>query len=304
MKTGIILALITTIISGFSIFYNKLVIIKGIDPLIFNIVKNGSTAIILSLLLLPLVKIRKLTSLSGDQWKKLMLIGFIGGSIPFILYFEGLRTVAATNANLIHKTLFLWVGTIAIPFLGERLNIWQIVGYLLVAWSNLFIGGFSRFTGSRAELMILAATILWSAEIIIAKLALKNIDSEIVAWGRMFFGSLILIIIALSQNKLILLTKITPVQILPILGSILLLTGYVVTFYKALKYAPATVVTSVLILATPITNILTAIFINHALLPQPQFINLIFTILGLIFITKLYPIVFKAFKGFTLHEKY
>lgn len=286
MRKGIIFALITALISGFSIFYNKLIIVKGIDPLIFNIIKNGGVAIILSLLFLPLPRIKKLVSLSGNQWKKLMLIGLIGGSIPFILYFEGLRTVAATNANLIHKTLFLWVGAIAISVLGEKLNIWQIVGYLLVAWSNLFIGGFSGFTASRGELMILTATILWSIEVIISKMTLKNIDSGIVAWGRMFFGSLILIIIALYQNKLILLTKITPVQILPILGSILLLTGYVVTFYKALKYAPATIATSVLILSTPITNILTAIFINHALPPQLQFINLIFTILGLIFITR------------------
>lgn len=289
MRKGIIFALITALISGFSIFYNKLIIVKGIDPLIFNIIKNGGVAIILSSLFLPLLRIKKLTSLSANQWKKLMLIGLIGGSIPFILYFEGLRIVAATNANLIHKTLFLWVAAMAIPILGEKLNIWQIVGYLLVAWSNLFIGGFSGFTASLGELMILAATIFWSLEVIIAKMTLKDIDSEIVAWGRMFFGSLILIAIAINQNKLILLTKITPAQILPILGSILLLCGYVIAWYKALKFAPATVVTSVLILSTPITNILTAIFINHTFLPQPQFINLIFTILGLTFIIRFLP---------------
>ncbi len=303
MRKGIILALITATISGFSIFYNKLIIVKGIDPLIFNIIKNGGVAILLSLFL-SLVSIKKLTSLSVDQWKKLLLLGLIGGSIPFILYFEGLRTVAATNANLIHKTLFLLAAAMAIPILGERLNIWQVTGYLLIAWVNLFIGGLEGFKGSIGEFMILAATVFWSIEVIIAKITLKDIDAEIAAWGRMFLGSLILIAIAIIQNKLLLLTKITPEQTLPILGSILLLTGYVVTWYKALKYAKATIVTSVLILATPITNILTAIFINHAFLPQPQFLNLIFTILGLTFITKFYPAICYSLKGFTLHDKH
>ncbi|MBI4990863.1 DMT family transporter [Candidatus Gottesmanbacteria bacterium] len=289
MRKGIIFALITALISGFSIFYNKLIIVKGIDPLVFNIVKNGGTAFILSLLLLHAPKVNKLKSLSINQWKKLLIIGAVGGSVPFILYFEGLRTVAATNANLIHKTLFLWVAAMAVPILGEKLNIWQIAGYLLVAWSNLFIGGLSGFSGSIGEYMILAATIFWGMENIIAKIALKDIDSHIVAWGRMFIGSLILVSVAFFENKLSLITKLSADQILPILGSILLLCGYVITWYKALKFAPATVVTSVLILSTPITNVLTAIFINHAFLPQPQFINLIFTILGLTFIIRFLP---------------
>lgn len=289
MRKGIIFALITALISGFSIFYNKSVIVQGVDPLVFNIVKNGGAAFILSLLLLHVPKVNKLKSLSINQWKKLLIIGAVGGSIPFILFFEGLRTVSAANANLIHKTLFLWVAAMAVSTLGEKLNIWQVIGYLLVAWSNLFIGGLSGFSGSIGEYMILAATILWGMENIIAKIALKDIDFHIVAWGRMFIGSLILISVALFENKLSLIAKLSADQILPILGSILFLCGYVITWYKALKFAPATVVTSVLILSTPITNILTAILINHTFLPQPQFINLIFTILGLTFIIRFLP---------------
>lgn len=284
IKIGILLGAVTAFISGFSIFYNKLVIVKGIDPLIFNIIKNGGVAVILSLFFLRPPSFKKLITLSQNQWKKLILIGLIGGSIPFILYFEGLKTVAATNANLIHKTLFLWVAAMAIPFLGEKLNIWQIVGYLLVATSNIFIGGFSGFTGSTAEIMILAATILWSVENIIAKITLKDLDSNIVAWGRMFLGCIFLILFAVWQNKLGLLLQLKPEQAFPILGSIVFLTGYVITWYKALKLAPATLVTSVLIISTPITNVLSAIFITHAL-PQVQMVNGAVSILGVLIIS-------------------
>ncbi len=292
MKKGIIFALLTAFISGFSIFYNKLIITKGVDPLIFNIIKNGGVAIVLSILLFPISQRKKLLVLSSFQWKKLLLIGFIGGFVPFVLYFEGLRQVSAINANLIHKTLFIWVAIMALPILKEKLNVWQILGFLIVAWSNLFIGGFSGFTASRGEIMIFAATLLWSVENMIVKITLKDTDSQIVAWGRMFIGSIFLIILALVQNKLVLITRLNLSQITPVIGSILFLTGYVLFWFKSLKSAPATIVTSVLILATPITNILTAIFITHNF-PQPQVINLVFTLLGVALITYLIPIVSK-----------
>jgi len=47
------------------------------------------------------------------------------------------------------------------------------------------------------------------------------------------------------------------------LASIGLLTGYVMTWYRALKIAPVTLVASVLTLATIITNVLSSIFITH-----------------------------------------
>ena len=50
IKKGIFLALLTAGVSGISIYYNKLVIVS-MEPLIFNILKNGGVAIILSMIL-------------------------------------------------------------------------------------------------------------------------------------------------------------------------------------------------------------------------------------------------------------
>lgn len=263
LKKGIILSLITAIISGLAIFYNQLIVVAGIDSTIFNIIKNGGVAIILSCLILSSNKGTKLTKLKTSQWVKLSVIALIGGSLPFILFFQGLKETAAINANLIHKTLFIWVAAMAIPFLSERLTFGQILGYILIVLANFFLGGFSGFVFNRGEMLIFLATLLWALENIIAKITLKTTDAVIVSWGRMFLGTLILLLLALFQNKLHLLTNLTLSQIVPTLGSIILLAGYVLTWYHALKYAPATIVTSVLILATPITNILTAIFITH-----------------------------------------
>lgn len=287
-KIGIISAVIAAAISGISIFYNKLVIVKGIDPLIFNILKNGGVAIILSLLLLTIPRKQTLTHLSSKTWKKLLFIGLIGGSIPFILFFEGLKYTSSLNATLIQKSLFIWVEVAAIPILGEKLSKWQVLGYLTIAWSNLFIGGFTGFKLDAGEMMILTATLFWTAEVILAKITLKDTDNLIVSWGRMFFGSIILIVVAAVSGKLPLILFIKPEQLVTTAGSTILLTGYVTFWFKALKYAPATVVTSVLILATPITNILSAIFLTH-IFPQVQILNLLGTTAGILFISWLLP---------------
>lgn len=279
-KKGVLFALSTAIISGLAIFYNKVVISGGIDPLAFNIIKNGGVAIIISLLIIFTRKLPKLKSLSKGQWSKLWLLAIVGGSIPYILYFDALRQVSAINANLIHKTLFIWVALMAIPILGERLSRWQVAGYILVIWSNIFIGGFSGFRSSGAEFTILVATIMWSAENIIAKFILRDTDDLIVAWGSMFLGSIILVAVAIIQHRFQLLFKVTPEQLIISLGSIVLLAGYVVTTFKSLRYAPANVVTAVLVLATPITNVLSAVFITH-IFPNSEFVNLVATTAGI-----------------------
>src|SRR3989338_2279424 len=135
LKTGILFALIAALISGISIFYNKQVVVSGIDPVVFNIIKNGGAALILSFLLLRGRNRFEISRLILD--KKLIFIGVIGGSIPFVLFFQGLAHVPAINANLIQKTLFIWVAIGAIPLLKEKINPLQIIGYLLVICKGL-----------------------------------------------------------------------------------------------------------------------------------------------------------------------
>lgn len=264
MHKGIIFALIAGVISGVSIFYNRVVVISGIDSLIFNIIKNGGVAIIFSSLIFFSPLQQQLKRLSLQSWIKLITIGIIGGSIPFILFFEGLKIIPAVQANLIHKTLFLWVALLAVPLLKERLSSLQIVAYFFIALGTFFIGGMPRFTGSIGEIMVLSATILWSFENVLAKKVLHEIPSSLVAWARMTFGVIILVIIATFQQKVGAVFSVPSFFIFPILGSVILLSGYVFFWYRALSYAPATLVTSLLVISTPITALL-----SSGILAQP-----------------------------------
>lgn len=283
LKKGIILALCAAFISGISIFYNKLVVVKGIDSTIFNIAKNSGTALIISMILLGKSQKTSFSSLTKKTWTYLFLIGIIGGTIPFVLFFEGLKTVPAINASIIQKSLFIWVALLAIPLLKEKLTSLQIIGYLLVVASNFFIGGFKGFSLTSSEGMILIATLFWSVENIIAKRAVEHISSTVIVWGRMFLGTIFLLLFAIISGKIGLFSQITPQLILPIAGSILLLTGYTLSWYKSLSLAPVTLVTAILILSTPITNVLSAVFITHVVDPS-QVVSGVLSIVGVLFI--------------------
>ena len=51
-----------------------------------------------------------------------LAIAVIGGSVPFVLFFEGLARAEATQAAFIQKTLVVWVAILAVPLLRERLG--------------------------------------------------------------------------------------------------------------------------------------------------------------------------------------
>jgi drug/metabolite transporter (DMT)-like permease len=279
-KMGLVFAFLAAIISGVSIFYNKVVVISGMDATIFNSIKNGSVGLILTAVLLSTKKIQRVPSLSSRNKLLLMAVAAIGGSIPFILFFEGLKIVPATNAAIIQKSLFLWVSILAVPLVKEKIRSTTVIAFALIAWCNLFLGGFPGFSFSLGEGLILSATLLWAMEAILIKRIAEHTDSRIIAWSRMMGGAVVLLLIAVSLGKFPLFLQIQPTMFFPLLGSILLLTVYVTSWTAAIKRLPVTLVMAILVLSTPITNILSAVFISHSL-PQAAVINIVGTIIAI-----------------------
>jgi len=259
---GFKLALITAGFSGVAVFLNSLTVKAVGDALVFTTIKNLGVAMIIGAVLLrqkinwPVVK---------ANWRPLTAIAVIGGSLPFYLFFQGLTLTNAVTGALIHKTLIFWVALWAIPMLKEKISLKQWLALGVIFGSNLVIGGLPQLQWGKGEWMILAATILWAVENIIAKITLKRVAVDVVVGARMILGSLILLVAVIASGKLGLIFKLNNTQWLMTIMSIGLLTGYVMTWYQALKAAPVTLVATVLTLATIITNILSGIFITHSL---------------------------------------
>lgn len=264
LRTATWLALATAAISGVSNFANKYAVTAVKDAVSFTALKNAIVALFLVGLLLVLKKRAEIAALSRRQWAMLAAVGAIGGSIPFALFFAGLTHTSAVNAALIHKTLFVWVILLAAPLLKERLTPPQWLGAAAIFAANLIVGGFVGFKFNAGELMILAATLLWAIENVIAKKALAGVSSTTVAAARMTIGSLVLLPIAFWRGGLTGLTAMQPAHWGWTLVTAALLVGYVLTWYAALKRAPAGYVAALLVPATLVTNVLTAIFVTHA----------------------------------------
>ncbi len=266
IQKGFYLVLATAVISGLANFFNKFGMqALGKNAFQYTTLKNVVVALFLTLIVLTPFIFKKLKLLSKKDWLKLSLIGLIGGSVPFLLFFQGLSLTSPVSASFIHKTLFIWVAILAFPILKEKLSKLQFIALGILLTGNVIFEGFSGLKFGYAEILILIATLLWAAENIIAKIALKNIDSMVLAWGRMFFGSIILVLFLLFTGNMGGLLDLSSNQMAWILLVSLFLGGYVITWYSALKKLPVTVTASVLVLASPITTFLNATFVTHKL---------------------------------------
>ncbi len=120
-KKYLLLIVATAVISGFSIFINSFGV-KLADATQYTFVRNLFVVLIVSsLILLPAVR-HQFSKISKREWCYLGLVGLIGGSIAFILFFEGLSRTTGTAGSLIHKTLFIWIAIAAPLLLKEKVK--------------------------------------------------------------------------------------------------------------------------------------------------------------------------------------
>jgi drug/metabolite transporter (DMT)-like permease len=198
----------------------------------------------------------------------LVALGVIGGSVPFAMFFAGLKQADAGSAAFIQKTLFVWVGVFAFVVLRERIGIGQLGAIGLLLLSQLILGAKGVPVLGPAATLILGATLFWSVEVVIAKLVLPDLGALSAATGRMAIGGTLLIgyVVVTGRGGNLAHLGASQWGWLAVTG-VLLLT-YVLSWYGALRRAPATAVTCLLTIGAPITAALSYIAGKGA--PSPQ----------------------------------
>lgn len=260
INKGLLFALISSVISGFAILYSKISLAK-IDPLALTTSRNFYVGVIFLLFFLFSKRLHEIKKLKRKDLTLLILIGAIGGALPFYLFFSGLSQIPAITGNLIHKTLFIWVGILAVVFLKEKIKPVHILSYILIFFANFYFAFSSvKFSLGAGELMVFGATLFWAGENIIAKKVLKNVSSELVALFRMGIGGLLLMSTTLLAGKgaSFLSLDFNLLTIIIVGGSILFFYNYF--WYKALKYAPASIATLLLTFSVVVGNVLNGSF--------------------------------------------
>lgn len=262
-RTGILLAVGTAVISGFAVFVNGYGVrawSEVSDSATYTTLKNATAALILVVVGVVAASRRNGKAFDGavvrDHWRGLTAIAVIGGSVPFLLFFEGLARATSGDAAFIHKTLVVWVALLAVTFLRERIGPIHVVAIAILVAGQAVLSGVAGIEFGSGEWMILGATLLWAIETVIAKRVLADVPAVTVGIARMAGGSVILAAYVLVLGGLSGLGQLTGAHVAWIAFTGLTLAGYVGTWFAALKRAPAVDVTAVLVGGALITALL------------------------------------------------
>jgi len=278
VRRGVGLALGTALISGLAVYLNAFGVRTVPDPVVYTTAKNLVAALVLLGVALSLPGRVTWPSPRTRDGVGLLAIAVVGGSIPFVLFFSGLAIATAPTAAFIHKTLFVWVALLAVPLLGERLGVVPIVALAGLLAGQAFVAPPTGFGIGPGEVMIGIATAFWSVEVILARRLLARVPVRTLAVARMALGSLVLVGYVALSGRLGVVGSIGAEGWLWIALTGVVLAGYVATWYGALRDAPATVVTSVLVVGAVVTGGLSAL--TGGVVPNPTVVAGYLVIVG------------------------
>jgi drug/metabolite transporter (DMT)-like permease len=195
-------------------------------------------------------------------------VGVVGGSVPFVLFFEGLSRASSPQAAFLHKTLVVWVAILAAVVLRERLRWPHLAAVVLLLLGQVGLSRAGSFPLDAGALMIFGATLLWSVEVVLAKRLLADIPSSVLAVARMGLGSVVLLAWVAVQGQLGALVSMSTAQVQWLLLTGLLLAGYVGFWFAALARAQAIDVTAILVVGAVGTAVIAGVVDGVALAPQ------------------------------------
>jgi drug/metabolite transporter (DMT)-like permease len=256
---GIALAFSTAIVSGFSIYLNGRAVKHFHDPTVYTTAKNAVAGLLLVTLALSLGGRARESAVAhtGRSSTALVVVAIIGGSVPFVLFFEGLARAHATQAAFIQKTLVVWVALLAIPLRRERIGPAHVAAIaFVVAGQAVLAGSAGTVVFGTGEAMILAATLLWAIEVLLAKRLLDDVAVRVLAVARMVLGTLLLLAWVAVSGRADDFLRLTATQWSWALLTGLLLAAYVGTWYAALARAQCVDVTAVLVFGAVVTAFL------------------------------------------------
>ncbi|HYK93789.1 MAG TPA: DMT family transporter [Thermoplasmata archaeon] len=278
---GVLLVLATAVVSGFSTFLNAYAV-QGTNSDAFVTVRNLAVAgMLVPAAFLATRRVR--TRLRAVDWGRLVVIGVVGGAIPFLLFFRGLAMATAeggaATASFGYRTLFLMAGVLALVVLRERLRTRWFVAAGLLLVGNALLLALTAPVWTDGTAYVLAATALWAAEYTVSKRTLRDVDSTTVGLGRMGFGAVVLVGYLAASGQMASAAALTGPQWSWVALSAILLTAFVLSWYAGLQRIDLGIASSALVLGFPITWALT-LAVRGGTLGFPQAVGAALVVLG------------------------
>jgi drug/metabolite transporter (DMT)-like permease len=244
-------------ISGFAVFYNSLGVRLFPDATLYTTLKNAVVGVLVlaPLALLPRVR-GELRHLDRRRWAWLGALALVGGSVPYVLFFEGLRlTTPATGAVLNHLQ-FAVVALLAVPLLRERVTpaMWFGLAALLAAALLGTDAGALRWNAGAA--LVLVSTALFGAGFVVARHLLRDLSTSTVMAAKMTAGSAVLLAYSGATGRLGAIGGLSQAQWQFVVFSGLVLLAFTTATLVAIKLTQVTTVIAIGMAAPVITLLL------------------------------------------------
>lgn len=256
-KLGYLFAALAAVVSGFSVYINSLGVHIYKDATLYTTLKNGVTGLVLLIALLVTARrIEEYRRLDARTWGWLVALAITGGSVPYVLFFNGLQRSNATTGAFLNHLQFVLVGLFAALFLKERIRpaMWAGFAVLLVgATLGLNLGQLRWSDGSA---MILASSVLFAADFVIAKHLLRGLSTRAVMTAKMTLGSLMLVAYSGVTGHLRAIATLTPVQVEWVIAVGLILLVFTVCTFVAIRHALVSAVIAIGMAAPIVTTLL------------------------------------------------
>ena len=274
-------AALAALISGVSIYVNSFGVRLFHDATVYTTLKNSvGGAVLLTALIVSSRRRAEYRALDRRQALWLIALAITGGSVPYVLFFEGLLQTNAVTASVLNHLQFAFVALIAFVFLRERVAppMWAALAVLLV---GVTLGtNLGRVHLDRGAWLILASTLLFAIDFVIAKHLLRNLSTLAVMTAKMSLGSLMLVAYTVATGKLGLVTHLTAAQWRITVGVGLILLAFTVATFIAIRLVSVTAVIAIG-QASPIVTALIDLIQTHRLrLPVLNSLGLLITLLA------------------------
>lgn len=273
-RLGLQLALATAFVSGVAVYVNGQAVRRFPSPTVYTTGKNLVAGAVLVVVLLAASSARRPARETGwadrqpvvASVRRRLAVAAVavgGGAVAFVLFFEGLAQATSTDAAFIHKTLVVWASCLAVVVLRERIGPAQLAAIAALVAGHVALADGITLRPGAGEAMILAATLIWSVEVVAVKRLLADIGAPAMAAARVGGGSLVLVAWLASTGDLRQLVDITAAQVGWLVVTGCLLATFVTCWYHALAHATVVDVTAILVVGAVVTGVLDVV-VGHA----------------------------------------
>lgn len=262
---GYMFAILAAVVSGVAVYVNSLGVKTFSDPVLYTTLKDGLVGVIL---LFPLVvspgwraEYRKL---SGRTWAWMIALALTGGSIPFALFFTGLKMSTAATGAVLNHFQFVLVAVFALIFLKERIKPALWAGFAVLLVGTMLGANLGALKWNQGAVLIATSTVLFAIDFVIAKHLLRGLSTLMVMTARMTLGTAILLVYVAAIGHLGQVGHLKTVQVQFVLVTGLILLAFMVCTFTAIRHASVSAVLAIGA-ASPIITTLLQVGATHKL---------------------------------------